>query len=89
MTVIVLALVLVGTVLAVVILVTVIVGIHSEAPYQMSTGPQGPLSAIVRRLLGVYVSKPADTDTADDDREDCLTGNGNATDWWNNGRWGE
>jgi hypothetical protein len=89
MAVIVLALVLAGTVLAVVILIAVIVGIHSEAPYQMSTHPQGLLSAIVRRLLGVYVGKPADTDTANDDREDCLTGNGNSTNWWDNGRWGE
>ena len=87
MAVIVLALVLAGTVLAVVILVAVVVGIHSEAPYQMSTRPQGPLSAMVRRLLGVYVGKPTETDTGDDDREDCLTGN--STDWWNNGRWGE
>ena len=39
---------------------------------------------MVRRLLGVYVGKPADTD-ADDDREECLTGN--STDWWNKGGW--
>jgi hypothetical protein len=89
MAVIVLAIVLAGTVLAVVILVAVIVGIHSEAPYQMSTRPQGRLSAMVRRLLGVYVGKPADTDTDGDDREDCLAGNGNSANWWNNGMWGE
>ena len=36
----------------------------------------------VRRLLGVYVGKPADTD-AEDNREECLTGN--STDWWTKG----
>ena len=87
MAIIVLALVLTFAVLAVVIFVAVVVGIHSEAPYQMSTTPRGPLSAMVRRLLGVYVGKPADTETAGDDREECLTGH--STDWWNNGRWGE
>ena len=89
MAIIVLELVLAGTVLAVAILLAVVIGIHSEAPCQMSTQPQGPLSAVVRRLLGVYVAKPADTDSADDDREECLTGNGNSTDWWDNGRLGE
>ena len=83
MAIIVLALVLAVAVLAVVIFVAVVVGIHSEAPYQMSTTPRGPLAAVVRRLLGVYVGKPADTDTAGDDREECLTGN--STDWWNKG----
>ena len=29
----------------------------------MTTKAQGPLAAMVRRLLGVYVGKPADTDT--------------------------
>jgi hypothetical protein len=79
---IVLALVFVVAILAVVVFVAVVVAIHSEAPYQMSTRPQGPLSAVVRWLLGVYVAKPADTDT-DDHREECLTGQ--STDWWNKG----
>ena len=87
MAIIVLALVLTFAVLAVVIFVAVVVGIHSEVPYQMSTTPRGPLAAVVRRLLGVYVGKPTSTDAADDDREECLTGN--STDWWNNGRRGE
>jgi hypothetical protein len=82
MAVVVLAFVFVSAVLAVVIFVAVVVGIHSEAPYKMSTRPQGPLSAMVRCLLGVYVGKPADTDT-DDHREECLTGQ--STDWWNKG----
>ena len=87
MAIIVLALVLTVAVLAVVIFVAVVVGIHSEVPYQMSTTPRGPLAAVVRRLLGVYVGKPADTDTVGDDREECLAGN--STDWWDNGRLGE
>ena len=83
MAVIVLALVFAVAVLAMVIFVAVVVAIHSEAPYQMSTRPQGPLSAMVRWLLGVYVGKPADTDTDDHHREECLTGQ--STDWWNKG----
>ena len=82
MAIIVLALVLAVAVLAVVIFIAVVVGIHSEAPYQMSTTPRGPLAAVVRRLLGVYVGKPANKD-ANDNREECLTGN--STDWWNKG----
>lgn len=87
MAIIVLALVFAVAVLAVVIFVAVVVGIHSEAPCQMSIRPPGPLAALVRRMLGVYVGKPADTDTVGEDREECLTGN--PTDWWNDGRWGE
>ena len=82
MAVIVLALVFAGAILALVVFVAVVVGIHSEAPVQMSTRPRGPLAAMVRRMLGVYVGKPADTDT-DDHREECLTGQ--STDWWNKG----
>jgi hypothetical protein len=82
MAVIVLALVFAVAVLATVIFVAVVVGIHSEAPYQMSIRPGGPLAAMVRRVLGVYVGKPADTDT-DDHREECLTGQ--STDWWDKG----
>jgi len=71
--------------LAVVGFVAVVVGIHSEPRHQeMTTQPQGPLAAMVRRLLGVYVGKPTDAD-ADDDREECLTGQ--STDWWNTGGW--
>jgi hypothetical protein len=79
----VLALVLALAVLAVFMFVAVVLGIHSESRYrEMSTSAQRPLAAMVRRLLGVYVGKPADT-VADDDREECLTGN--STDWWNQG----
>jgi hypothetical protein len=81
----VLALVFALAVFAVVAFVAVVVGIHSESHHrEMTTRAQRPLTAMVRRLLGVYVSKPADTD-ADDSREECLTGN--STDWWNKGGW--
>ena len=76
---IVLALVFALAALAVIVFVAVVLAIHSEPSTQMTTRAQSPLTAMVRRLLGVYVGKPTDTD-ADDDREECLTGN--STDWW-------
>jgi hypothetical protein len=79
---IVLALVFALTVFAVVVFVAVVVGIHSERHYrEMTAKAQGPVGAMVRRLLGVYVCKP--TDQVTDDREECLTGQ--STDWWNKG----
>jgi hypothetical protein len=72
---------------ALTVLVLVVMGIRSERRrYRMSTRPEGLLDALVRRLLGVYVSRPAHGQDTDD-REECLTGN--STDWWNNGRLGE
>ena len=72
-------------VFAAVVFVAVVVAIHSEPHYRMVTKAQRPLAAMVRRLLGVYVGKPADADTDAEDREECLTGN--STDWWNKGGW--
>lgn len=71
---IVLALVSALTVFALIIFVAVVVGIRSEPRNQMTTQAHRPLAAVVRRLLGVYVSKTTDANAADD-REDCLTGN--------------
>ena len=69
--------------LAVIVFVAVVVGIRSESHHrEMTTQAQRPLAAMVRRLLGVYVGKPADAETVDD-REECLTGH--PTDWWDNG----
>jgi hypothetical protein len=81
---IVLAVVAAFTVLAAVVFFAVVVAIHSEPHRQMATKAQRPLAAVVRRLLGVYVSKPADVAT-DDNREECLTGQ--SADWWNKGGW--
>jgi hypothetical protein len=70
-------------ILTVLMFVAVVLGIRSESGYrEMSTRAERPLAVVVRRLLGVYVGKPADTD-AEDNREECLTGN--STDWWNKG----
>ena len=69
---------------AVMVLVMVVMGIRSERRYRMSTRPQGLLDALVRRLLGVYVGRPADAEDRDD-REECLTGQ--SADWWNKGGW--
>ena len=79
---IVLVLILLLIVLALAVFVAVVVGIHSEPHHEMTANAQRPLAAMVRRLLGVYVSKPTDTDV-DDNREECLTGQ--STDWWNKG----
>jgi hypothetical protein len=69
---------------AAVVFVAVVVAIRSEPHYRMAAKARGPLAVMVRRLLGVYVGKPADPD-ADENREECLTGN--STDWWNKGGW--
>ena len=79
---IILALVLALAGLATVVFVAVVLAIHSEPHYRMTAKAQRPLTAIVRRLLGVYVGESADVNT-DDDREACLTGN--STNWWNKG----
>jgi hypothetical protein len=66
--------------LAAVVFVAVVVGIHREPSYQeLSSQPSGPTVALARRLLGVYVPKPADPE-ADEAREECLTGY--PVDWW-------
>jgi len=69
---------------AVTVFVIVVMGIRSERHYRMSTRPQGLLDALVRRLLGVYVSRSADAEDRDE-REECLTGQ--SADWWNQGGW--
>ena len=57
---IVLALVSALAVFALIIFVAVVVGIRSEPHNQMTTQAHRPLAAVVRRLLGVYVSKTTD-----------------------------
>jgi hypothetical protein len=80
---IVLVLVMALAIVAVLMFVAVVLGIRSESGYrEMSTRAQRPLAVMVRRLLGVYVGKPADADS-EDHREECLTGG--STDWWTKG----
>jgi hypothetical protein len=79
---IVLAVVAALAVLSAAVLAAVVVAIHSEPHYQMATKAQRPLAVMVRRLLGVYVGKPADPPN-NASREECLTGQ--STDWWNTG----
>jgi hypothetical protein len=75
----VIALVFALAAIAAVLFVAVVVGIHREPAYtELSSRPSGPAVAMVRRLLGVYVQKPADSD---EDREECLTGH--SVDRWN------
>ena len=64
--------------------VAVVIGIHSEPRRQLATGAQGPLTVLVRRLLGVYIRGPADT-APEDNREECLTGI--SADCWNKDGW--
>lgn len=78
----VLALTLVPTFLAVGLFVAVVIGIHLEPRYGMATKARNPLSALARRVLGIHVIRPDDSHS-DDHREECLTGQ--STDWWNTG----
>jgi hypothetical protein len=75
----VIALVVALAAIAAFLFVVVVVGIHQEPSHQeLSSRASGPVTAIVRRLLGVYVRKPA---RAEEDREECFAGH--STDWWN------
>jgi len=71
---IVLALVFALAVFAGIAFVAVVVAIRSEPRSQMTTQAHRPLAAMVRRFLGVYVSKPTDPNVGVR-REECLTGN--------------
>lgn len=54
--------------------VLVVAGIHAEpSQEELRSRTACPIAALSRRLLGVYVRKPADA-KADDDPEECLTG---------------
>jgi hypothetical protein len=53
-------------------LAVVVAGIRSEPPHEgLSSRAPNPLSAMVRRMLGVHVRRPGDTNTS---REVCLAG---------------
>jgi hypothetical protein len=76
----VMALVFALAAIAAVMFVAVVVSIHREPSYrELTSQPSGPVVAIVRRLLGVYVQRSADAE-ANESREECLTGH--SVDWW-------
>jgi hypothetical protein len=65
-------LVFAATALILLLLAVVVAAIRSESPYQrLSTRAPNGLGAVVRRLLGVHVRRPADSDAS---REACLAG---------------
>ena len=62
-------------VLVLMLLAVVVVGIRQEPPAEeLKRQPPNVITAWVRRLLGVYVRKPDQPRTRDEDRgEPCLT----------------
>lgn len=64
--------------LVLILLAVVVAGIRREPPAaELSSSPQGVISAMARRLTGVYVRKPDPaTDDADSRRGACLAGHG-------------
>ncbi len=64
--------------LVLLLLVVVVAGIRRE-PHaaELSSRPPGVISAMARRLTGVYVRRPDDAaDDADSRRDACLAGHG-------------
>lgn len=77
---------LVSAVIALVLLTlaVVVAGIRSEPLHRiLSSRAPNPLSAMVRRLLGVRVRRPGDADTC---REVCLAGHATGRDAEGEGR---
>lgn len=58
---IILAIVFALGVLAAIIFVAVVVAIHSEPRPALPTRARGPLTVMVRRMLGVHVARPTKT----------------------------
>jgi hypothetical protein len=66
------------------LLAVVVSAIRSESPHErLSSRAPNRLSAMVRRLLGVYVRRPADTAPS---REACLAGHATGRDADGDGR---
>jgi hypothetical protein len=64
--------------LVLLLLAVVVAGIRREPPAAaLSSSPRGAISAIARRLTGVYVRRPDPaTDDAESRRGACLAGHG-------------
>jgi len=68
----VIALVTAVAVLVLLLFVLVVAGIHAEPPQEeLRSHTTNPIAAMTRRLLGVYMRKPADSSPP---RADCLAG---------------
>jgi hypothetical protein len=64
--------------LVLLLLAVVVAAIRGESPHErLRSRAPSPLSAVVRRLLGVHVRRPADTDPS---REACLAGHATGPD---------
>jgi ABC-type lipoprotein release transport system permease subunit len=63
-------------VLVLVLLAVVVAGIRREGhTTELSSRPPSPISALARRLIGIYVRKPY-TDDADSQPDPCPAGRG-------------
>jgi hypothetical protein len=71
------ALVLAVAVLAAILFAVVVAGIRNEPHAELRHHAPGPIAALSRRMLGVYVSKSGDVYTPHE--EPCLAGHGHAT----------
>jgi hypothetical protein len=70
-------LILAVAILAAILFAVVVVGIRNEPHAKLRRHAPGPIAALSRRMLGVYVSKPGDVYTPHE--EPCLAGHGHAT----------
>ena len=61
--------------LVLILLAVVVTGIRREAHAELSTQAPSPISAVARRLIGVYVRRP-DADTAESQPDRCPAGHG-------------
>jgi hypothetical protein len=70
--------------LVLLLLAVVVAAIRSEPPHaRLSSRAPSPLSTMVRRLLGVHVRRPADSDLSP---EACLVGHATGQDGEGEGR---
>jgi hypothetical protein len=58
--------------LVLILLAVVVAGIRHEPPAELNSRPPGVISAIARRLTGVYVRRP-DTEEVGNQPDPCLT----------------
>jgi hypothetical protein len=71
------ALVLAVAALAALLFALLVVGIRNEPHDELRSHAPGPIAAMSRRMLGVYVGRLGDAETPHE--EACLAGHGHAT----------